>query len=155
VKISKLLSEAIIEPNLVAADKAAVLERLVDLAAACVKADCQADKPQVLAALQAREEVTSTGIGCGVAIPHAKIEGLSKMLLVFARSKTGVNFQALDDAPVYLIFMVIAPPGSVSDYLKLLAAISAFVKKEANRKALMDAAGKAEIIAAIKAGEGR
>lgn len=155
MKISKLLSEALIEPNLVAADKTSVLERLVDLAAACVKADCQADKPQVLADLQAREEVTSTGIGCGVAIPHAKIEGLSKMLLVFARSKTGVNFQALDDAPVYLIFMVVAPPGSVSDYLKLLAAISSFVKKEANRKALMDAPGKAEIIAAIKAGEDR
>ena len=84
MKISKLLSEALIEPNLVAADKTAVLERLVDLAAACVMADCQADKPQVLAALQAREEVTSTGIGCGVAIPHAKEEDISEDVQVEA-----------------------------------------------------------------------
>jgi PTS system nitrogen regulatory IIA component len=155
MKISRLLTEALIETDLKATEKDAVLERLVELAAGCVKADCQADSAQVLAALCAREEITSTGIGSGVAIPHAKIDGLSKMILVFARSRQGVNFQALDDAPVFLVFMVVAPPDSVSDYLKLLAAISSFVKKDANRKALMAAATKADIIAAIKAGEGR
>jgi PTS system nitrogen regulatory IIA component len=155
MKISRLLSEVLIEPDLKPTAKEAVLERLVELAAGCVKADCQADSAQVLNALRARETVTSTGIGSGVAIPHAKIEGLSKMILVLARSRQGVDFQALDDAPVFLFFMVVAPPDSVSDYLKLLAAISSFVKKDANRKALMAAATKAEIIAAVKAGEGR
>ena len=155
MKISRLLSEALIEPDLQPTGKEAVLARLVELAAACVKADCRADSTQVLDALRARETVTSTGIGCGVAIPHAKIDGLSKMILAFARSRQGVDFQALDDAPVFLIFMVVAPPDSVSDYLKLLAAISSFVKKDANRQALMAAATKADIIAAVKAGEGR
>ena len=155
MKISRLLSEALIEPDLKPTTKEAVLARLVELAAACVKADCQADSAQVLDALRAREAVTSTGIGSGVAIPHAKIDGLSRMILAFARSHQGVDFQALDDAPVFLVFMVVAPPDSVSDYLKLLAAISSFVKKDANRQALMAAATKADIIAAVKAGEGR
>lgn len=155
MKISRLLSEALIEPDLRPVAKEAVLARLVELAAACVKADCQADSIQVLDALRAREAVTSTGIGSGVAIPHAKIAGLSRMMLAFARSRQGVDFQALDDAPVFLIFMVVAPPDSVSDYLKLLAAISSFVKKDANRKALMAAVTKADIIAAVKAGEGK
>jgi len=155
MKISKLLAEALIEPDLAPTGKDAVLERLVELAAACVKADCQADSAQVLAALRAREEVTSTGIGSGVAIPHAKIPGLSKMIMVFARSRAGVDFEALDAAPVFLFFMVVAPPECVSDYLKLLAAISSFVKKDANRKALMSAASRAEILAAIRAGESR
>jgi nitrogen PTS system EIIA component len=155
MKISKLLSEALIETDLKPTAKEAVLARLVELAAACVKADCQADSAQVLDALRAREAVTSTGIGSGVGIPHAKIAGLSKMIMVLARSRTGVDFEALDGAPVFLFFMVVAPPESVSDYLKLLAAISSFVKKDANRKALMEALTRADIIAAVKAGEGR
>jgi PTS system nitrogen regulatory IIA component len=155
MKISKLLSEALIEPDLKPTAKEAVLARLVELAAACVKADCQADSTQVLSALRAREEVTSTGIGSGVAIPHAKIAGLSKMIMVFARSRAGVDFEALDAAPVFLFFVVVAPPECVSDYLKLLAAISSFVKKDANRKALMGALTRADIIAVVKAGEGR
>jgi PTS system nitrogen regulatory IIA component len=95
----------------------------------------------------------STGIGNGIAIPHARVEGLDKLILLFARSSAGVNFQALDEAPVNLIFLVIGPPTIVSDYMKLLAAISTLLKKKKSRTALLQAKDKAEIIAVIKAGE--
>ena len=153
MRLSKFLRAELIEPDLILTEKDEVLEHLVQLAMPCIKTECAAEGTQVLTALREREGVTSTGIGNGVAIPHAKVEGLSRMSLVFAKSTRGVNFQALDDAPVYLIFMVIAPPSTISDYLKLLAAISAFVKNEKSRAALMRAGTKAEILAAIKAGE--
>jgi mannitol/fructose-specific phosphotransferase system IIA component (Ntr-type) len=155
MKISRLLRSELIEPNLTLADKDRVLEYLVRLAMPCLKGECEADAERILTALREREEVTSTGIGNGVAIPHAKIEGLKKMVIAFARSPGGVSFQALDDAPVYLIFLVIAPPEAISDYLKLLAAISAFLRCERNRQALQKATTRAEIFAAIKAGEGQ
>jgi mannitol/fructose-specific phosphotransferase system IIA component (Ntr-type) len=72
---------------------------------------------------------------------------------LFARSQVGVNFQALDDAPVNLIFLVIGPLTNASDYMKLLAAISALLKKKKIRTALIQAKDKMEIIAAIKTGE--
>jgi len=153
MRITRFLREELIEPNLDLTDKNQVLEHLVKLVMPCLKSQCAAEADQVLTALREREEVTSTGIGNGVAIPHAKIEGLQRMALAFARSAAGVNFQSLDDAPVHLIFLVIAPPAVVSDYLKLLAAISAFLKKDKNRAALLKAGTKTEILAAIKAGE--
>lgn len=153
MRISRLLREEMIEPNLVLTDKDQVLEHLVKMTMPCLKAECTTDAELVLAALREREVVTSTGIGSGVAIPHAKVDGLQKMMVAFARAPAGVNFQALDDAPVYLIFMVVAPTNVVSDYLKLLAAISTFVRNPVCREALLKATTRAEIVAAIKAGE--
>ena len=153
MKLSRFLKPDLVEPNLTETEKDAVLNHLVQLVLPCIHQECGAEADTVLAALREREAVTSTGIGNGVAIPHAKIAGVKKMALVIARAPAGVNFEALDDAPVYLFMMVIAPPEAVSDYLKLLAAISAFVKNEANRTALLNAGTRAEIVAAIKAGE--
>jgi PTS system nitrogen regulatory IIA component len=153
VKLSKYVRAELIEPELTPGDKEETLQRLTRLALKGLKGECQSGPEQVLAALREREAVTSTGIGNGVAIPHAKIDGLARMSLVLGRSATGIDFQALDDAPVHLVFMVIAPPKAISDYLKLLAAISAFVKNERNRKALLAARTREEIIAAIKAAE--
>jgi nitrogen PTS system EIIA component len=153
MKISELLKAELIEPNLTLTEKNAVLEYLVKLATPYIKTKSTIDVDKVLQALRDREAVTSTGIGNGIAIPHAKIEGLNQIILLFARSPNGVDFQALDDAPVQLIFLAIAPPDVASDYLKLLAAISALLKKAKNRNALLKANTKEEIIAAIKTGE--
>jgi len=153
MKISQLLKEELIEPNLTLTEKDAILEYLVNLAAPAIKAKSAIELDTVLQALKNREATMSTGIGNGVAIPHAKVEGLDQLILIFARSSIGVNFQALDDAPVHLFFLVIAPPNIVTDYLKLLAAISALLKKKKSRTALLQANSKAEIITAIKAEE--
>jgi len=153
MKISQLLKEELIEPNLTLTEKDAILEYLVNLAAPAIKAKSAIELDTVLQALKNREATMSTGIGNGVAIPHAKVEGLDQLILIFARSSIGVNFQALDDAPVHLFFLVIAPPNIVTDYLKLLAAISALLKKKKSRTALLQANSKAEIITTIKAEE--
>lgn len=153
MKISQLLKEELIEPNLTLTEKDAILEYLVNLAAPAIKAKSAIELDTVLQALKNREATMSTGIGNGVAIPHAKVEGLDQLILIFARSSIGVNFQALDDAPVHLFFLVIAPPNIVTDYLKLLAAISALLKKKKSRTALLQANSKVEIITAIKAEE--
>jgi PTS system nitrogen regulatory IIA component len=153
MKISQLLKEELIEPNLTLTEKDAVLEYLVKLATPYIKEKSTVDIDKVLQALRDREAVTSTGIGNGIAIPHAKVEGLDQIILLFARSPNGLNFQALDDAPVNLIFLVVAPPTIITDYLKLLGAISSLLKKQKNRTALLQAKTKAEIIAAIKTGE--
>jgi PTS system nitrogen regulatory IIA component len=153
MKISQLLKDELIEPNLTLTEKNAVLEYLVKLATPYIKEKSTVDVDKVLQALRDREAVTSTGIGNGIAIPHAKVEGLNQIILLFARSPNGVDFQALDDAPVQLIFLAIAPPDIAADYLKLLAAISTLLKKSKNRNALLKANTKAEIMAAIKTGE--
>ncbi|MEO0107820.1 MAG: PTS sugar transporter subunit IIA [candidate division WOR-3 bacterium] len=153
MRLSRFLRPELIEPDLAPTEKEAALDSLVRLALSCPSVECTSEAASVLSALQEREAVTSTGIGNGVAIPHAKVEGLKKMVLVLARSKSGVSFQALDEAPVHLIFMVIAPPEAVSDYLRLLAAISAFVKSERNRNALLSAQTREEMLQAVKAAE--
>jgi PTS system nitrogen regulatory IIA component len=152
MKISQLLKEEMIEPNLTITEKDAVLEHLVRFASPQIKEKSSVDIETVLQALRDREATMSTGIGNGVAIPHAKVEGLNQIIVVFARSLTGVNFQALDDAPVNLIFLIIAPPAA-TNYLKLLATISALLKKKKSRTALMQAKDQAEIMAVIKAEE--
>ena len=153
MKVSQLLKDELIEPNLVATEKDAILEHLVKIATTSIKENSSVDPLTVLQALKDREAMMSTGIGNGIAIPHAKLEGLNKLILLFARSQVGVNFQALDDAPVNLIFLVIGPLTNASEYMKLLAAISALLKKKKIRNALIAAKDKAEIIAAIKSSE--
>lgn len=153
MKLSPLLKSATVIPNFEAPDKDSALEKLVELIMPCLNSQCPVDAATVVQALKAREAITSTGIGNGVAIPHAKIEGLKEMLLLIARAPKGIDFQALDGETVNLIFLVIAPPEAVSQYLGLLSAISLLVKNDQVRSKLLAANTKADIIAALKAGE--
>ena len=71
-----------------------------------------------------RERLGSTGVGAGIAIPHGKLKGLTKITGVFARVETPVDFEALDDQPVDLVFMLLAPEGAGADHLKALSRIA-------------------------------
>lgn len=71
-----------------------------------------------------RERLGSTGVGAGIAIPHGKLKGLTKITGVFARLETPVDFEALDDQPVDLVFMLLAPEGAGADHLKALSRIA-------------------------------
>ncbi len=88
------------------------------------------DKPsgEIMAALLEREQLGSTGVGDGVAIPHAKIEGLSAITGVFALVDKPVAFDALDDQPVDLIFMLLAPANANAAHLKALAKVSRLLR---------------------------
>jgi len=71
-----------------------------------------------------RERLGSTGVGQGIAIPHGKLDGLDRLFAIFARLDTPIGFDAMDDQPVDLIFMLLAPESAGADHLKALARIS-------------------------------
>jgi len=106
----------------------------------------------IMATLLEREQLGSTGVGDGVAIPHGKIEGLSKITGLLARLETPVAFDAVDDQPVDLIFMLLAPANATAAHLKALAKVSRLLRDQDARNALRGA-DSAEAIFAIATAE--
>lgn len=92
-------------------------------------------RDEILGALQEREAQISTGIGSGVAIPHTFSDKLEKVVAVFGRSKAGIDFEALDNAPVHFIILFIVPRKDYHLHLRTLAAIAKmFTNCEVRRK---------------------
>jgi nitrogen PTS system EIIA component len=82
------------------------------------------DSKLVIERLTERERLGSTGFGGGVAIPHGKIDGLEGVVGVFARLEKPIDFQAIDDMPVDIVFMLLSPPDAGAEHLKALARVS-------------------------------
>lgn len=89
------------------------------------------DELQVFAALIDRERLGSTGVGHGVAIPHARLEGLTHVMGVFMRLHSPIDFQSVDDQPVDLVFGLLAPEGSGVEHLKALSRVSRVLRDQA------------------------
>ena len=104
---------------------------------------------KVLQVFRERERISTTAIGEGVAIPHGKLPGIDRVLGVFARSPTGVDFASLDGEPTYLFFALIAPEDAAADHLKALARISRLLKDAAFRGRLMKGGSGQELFAMI------
>lgn len=136
MKISELLNPQAIVADLQAKDKTKTLAELTDVLIAC---EPSLNRDEVIAVLQEREKLGSTGIGDGVAIPHGKLAGIPDLKLVFGRSKGGVDFESMDGQPAYLFFLLIAPEESVGVHLKTLARISKLLKDSKVRKKLFEA----------------
>ncbi len=83
---------------------------------------------EVIRAIEEREELGTTAIGGGVAIPHARVEGLERLSMVVAVSPQGVPFDSLDGEPVHVIFMLLAPEDATPSYLRVLANVSRLLK---------------------------
>lgn len=132
--------------DLAATDKEQVL---AEMARALGAAEPTVDPEQLLAVLREREELQSTGIGDGVAIPHGKLSGLERLLASFARSP-GVDFAAIDGEPTRLFFLLVVPEQSGGQHLKALARISRFLRDERFREKLVTAADLDEVFAAIE-----
>jgi PTS system nitrogen regulatory IIA component len=96
---------------------------------------------RLTAILMEREGLGSTGIGEGVAIPHGKIPGIDRLVAVFGRSATGVQFASLDGKPARLFFLILAPENSAGMHLKALARISRLLKDPRFRGRLLTAEG--------------
>jgi len=130
-----LKSEFIIE-ELKATNKRDVLAELVGVIA---KGEGTIDPEAMLQVFLEREQLGSTGIGDGIAIPHGKLAGLDETVLAFGRSREGVAFEALDGKPVHLFFLLAAPENSAGRHLKALAKISRMLKDGVFRKNLLEA----------------
>jgi nitrogen PTS system EIIA component len=110
-------------PDLAAQSRPEALAELVGLAVSSGILP-RARKAEVLAALEAREERGSTGLGRGIAIPHAKIPGLRKHAGLIGRSVPGLEFRAIDGEPVHVMVMLISPEARAEEHLELLRFIS-------------------------------
>jgi PTS system nitrogen regulatory IIA component len=89
------------------------------------------DAGAVFDALISREELGSTGLGNGIAIPHGKFAGLGRVVAVFARLVDPIDFDSVDDQPVDLVMMLLAPMGAGADHLKALARVARLLRTEA------------------------
>ena len=105
------------------------------------------DAAMVLRILQRREHLGSTGIGRGVAIPHCRTPLVDRLRIVFGRRPGGVEFEAVDNQPVFYVFLLVAPPIEVSnDYLPVLGRIAQLVKEPDVPQRLGEVASPAEFL---------
>ncbi len=93
-----------------------------------------------------RERVMSTGIGLGIAVPHAKIPTVSEFVLAVGRSPRGIEFDALDSKPVHLVVLIAGPDNRQARYLQILASVTLRLKKEDVRLALLDAPTRSDAL---------
>lgn len=106
-------------------------------------------REETLAALKAREDQVSTGVGSGVAIPHAFSDQLEDVIAVFGRSKSGIDFEAIDNAPVHFIILFIVPRKDYHLHLRTLAAIAKMFTNSEVRRQLGKADSHDEILAIL------
>jgi len=141
MQIADFLSERVIIPVLAGQTKGGVLEELAESAAQNLEIDSRG----LLNTLWERERLGSTAIAEGIAIPHARLSGVSKLAAVFGRHPQGVDFESLDGSPTNLFFMLIVPQESAGEHLKVLARVSRLMKNATLRTSLMTARDGHEI----------
>lgn len=122
--LADLIGPNAVIPALRANSKKQALQLLAQKAADVIGAD----EGEILECLLERERLGSTGVGNGIAIPHAKLPGIDRLYGVFARLEQPVDFDSIDDTPVDLICMLIAPEGAGADHLKALARVSRLLR---------------------------
>lgn len=133
--LDDLLSPEGVIHNLRARCKREALQTLAETASKIIHRPAS----EIMTTLLEREQLGSTGVGDGVALPHGKIEGLKKIVGVLARLETPVTFDAVDDQPVDLIFMLLAPANATAAHLKALAKVSRLLRDADARDALRGA----------------
>jgi PTS system fructose-specific IIC component len=127
-------------------NKMDAIGELVDLFA---RAGIVEDKESFRDTIRRREELESTAIGQGVAIPHGRSGAVKELKVAFARSKKGIDFKALDKKPVHILFVVAAPENVQKEYLQLIAKIARLSKSKVMREALQKAETAKEVLELI------
>jgi nitrogen PTS system EIIA component len=146
VKLADILRESCVVADIKGTTKREILYEMVET---LKKAKLIDDIDSVVEIIMEREKLGSTGIGDGVAIPHGKMKKLNTILCVAARSKEGVNFDAVDRRPVHIFFLVLAPEDSASMHLKVLSRISKVLRDQSFKKKIIKLADAHDIYANI------
>ncbi len=147
-ELAKFFKENLFIANLKARRKDAAIAELLDL---FVAEKYIRNRDIVLEMLHQRETLGSTGIGKGVAIPHGRTTAASEVLIAFGKTETGIEFDAIDDKPVHLFFMVIAPPNDEGNvYLPILGSLVTILNEKSNRDRLLKVENYADFIALVK-----
>ena len=146
MKISDLLSSQSIQIGAAPADKSAAINQLADL---MEKGGSLSDKQQYLKDVLAREASCTTGLGDGIATPHAKSAGVKKAALAAMTVPAGIDFESLDGNPARLFFMIAAPEGAADAHIELLQQLSTMIMDNDFKEALIAAKSKEEFLKII------
>lgn len=146
MRITELLTSSTVILNLQAKTKAAAIDELVNK---LNEAGKLTDKAKFKEAILAREAQSTTGIGEGIAIPHAKTSAVKVPAIAFGRSKEGVDYEALDGQPSHLFFMIAAPEGANNAHLETLSRLSSMLMNPAFRSKIENASTVNDVLAAI------
>jgi len=134
--VTKYIAKTCILPDMAVANKSDVLKELTHVIFEKKKMkDVQAALDQIMA----RESTESTGIGRGIAIPHARLAGLKQLVCGIGRVRSGVDFMAVDHKPVHLVFMIFYPPTQQTSYLNFVASIARLLGDPNNMASIMAA----------------
>jgi len=146
MNITELLKDDTVILDLVSQSKDQVIDELVTKLDEAGRLD---DKGLYKEAILEREAQSTTGIGEGIAIPHAKTKAVSTPAIAFGRSKNGIDYQALDDKPSHLFFMIAATEGANADHLETLSRLSTLLMDEVVREQLLRAETIADVLQAV------
>ena len=145
MSLADLLSADQIIPEMTATERWPAIVELIDLLVELGQIK-PADRESILAALKQREETMSTGIGFGIAIPHCSSDRLEQVVAAFGRSTKGIEFDALDNAPVKFVVLFIVPKNQFQTHLRTLASIAKFLNDRSVRDQLAAANSQEEIL---------
>jgi PTS system nitrogen regulatory IIA component len=132
-----------IEPNMKSTTKKDAIGELVAL---LKRAEAIAEESSVAEVVLKREELGTTGIGEGIAVPHGKSDTVDRLVAAFGRSEKGIDFDSIDNQPVHLLFLLVAPSDSAGPHLMALARISRLLKNRDFREGLMKAEDRSRIL---------
>ncbi|GAB6470641.1 PTS fructose transporter subunit IIABC [Bacillus cereus] len=143
MKITELLKRNTVIMNLTASNKEAVIDELVEKLDGANRLNSKAEFKE---AILKRESQSTTGIGEGIAIPHAKTKAVKQPAICFGRSVSGINYESLDGQPAHLFFMIAASEGANNTHLETLSRLSTLLMDEGFRKQLLEAKDEEELL---------
>lgn len=151
MQLAQYLDSDSIRIGVAANSKRALLQQLGSVAGQQLGIDPEL----VQACLAEREKLGTTGFGNGVAIPHGKLEGLGSVFLMVARLADPVDYKAVDDQPVDIVFLLLSPPDAGADHLKALATVSRVVRSPATLDKLRGARSRDAFAAVLMGADER
>jgi len=146
-KMKEIIDARCVQLDLTARRKDEVVAELVKLLADAGKLD---GVDRYVAEVLAREKISSTGIGNGIAIPHRLVTGVNEIMISVGRSAKGIPFDSVDGKPAHLIFLIIGPQGRNNEYLKILSKLSSHLNDRSFFEALMRVKNPEEVVELVK-----
>lgn len=145
--ITDFLSKRAIKIPLESQTKPAVLKELVDLLCKVYELD---KKGEIMEAVLEREELMSTGVGYGIAIPHAKLDFINTSKLVGGIAPSGIEFDSVDGKPAQIFFMLVSPRNGSGDHVRILSGLSRILHSQEVRDLVISSSTSEDLIEAIK-----
>ncbi len=150
MKLSDYLCESGISINFAGNSKSEVIKNLVSILSETTQLT---NGEKLVEMLEERENLKTTGIGSGIAIPHCKSSNVDKVHIIIGISKEGIDFQSLDNKPANIFFLLVAPETSGSEHLKASAKIVRLFREDSIREELLSLDTSSEVIEYIKSKE--